>query len=232
MKIWKTIASACIAVAAFSANASADIMLVTVTGNAVGTDTAGHFGDAGASINAPYVATYVYDSNLNGAFQDNTAALKITYGGTFFGYAVPAISAALTINSVTFDAPITPNLFHSDFAVSDKTQWGSFYVDSGVYKNGNGEYFFTGFQTSDPNAPIVTSLAQPFSYSWGGLSYEGHTGRFTYDGDNLNLVIATYTVSAVAPVPEPSTWAMMIFGFVGIGYLTYRRRNGGSLRVA
>jgi hypothetical protein len=26
-------------------------------------------------------------------------------------------------------------------------------------------------------------------------------------------------------VPEPSTWAMMIFGFAGIGALTYRRRK-------
>jgi PEP-CTERM motif-containing protein len=36
---------------------------------------------------------------------------------------------------------------------------------------------------------------------------------------------------AVAPVPEPSTWAMMILGFCGIGYMTYRRRNT-QLRVA
>jgi hypothetical protein len=26
-------------------------------------------------------------------------------------------------------------------------------------------------------------------------------------------------------VPEPSTWAMMILGFAGIGFMTYRRRN-------
>lgn len=29
----------------------------------------------------------------------------------------------------------------------------------------------------------------------------------------------------VAPVPEPSTWAMMILGFAGVGYMTYRRRR-------
>jgi hypothetical protein len=28
----------------------------------------------------------------------------------------------------------------------------------------------------------------------------------------------------VGAVPEPATWAMMILGFAGIGYLTYRRR--------
>nr|WP_283808270.1 MULTISPECIES: PEPxxWA-CTERM sorting domain-containing protein [Bradyrhizobium] len=26
-------------------------------------------------------------------------------------------------------------------------------------------------------------------------------------------------------VPEPSTWAMMILGFFGVGFIRYRRRN-------
>jgi hypothetical protein len=28
----------------------------------------------------------------------------------------------------------------------------------------------------------------------------------------------------VAPVPEPSTWAMLLLGFAGIGFMAYRRR--------
>jgi hypothetical protein len=37
----------------------------------------------------------------------------------------------------------------------------------------------------------------------------------------------------VAAVPEPSTWAMMILGFAGIGFMAYRRRNQTvSLRAA
>jgi hypothetical protein len=36
-----------------------------------------------------------------------------------------------------------------------------------------------------------------------------------------------------SPVPEPSTWAMMILGFVGVGAMTYRRRKQtAALRVA
>lgn len=33
----------------------------------------------------------------------------------------------------------------------------------------------------------------------------------------------------VAAVPEPSTWAMMILGFAGVGYMTYRRRKVAAL---
>jgi hypothetical protein len=38
---------------------------------------------------------------------------------------------------------------------------------------------------------------------------------------------------AVAPVPEPSTWAMMLLGFAGVGFVAYRRRSETAmLRVA
>jgi PEP-CTERM motif-containing protein len=45
------------------------------------------------------------------------------------------------------------------------------------------------------------------------------------NGANFN---ATIDVSAV---PEASTWAMLIFGFLGVGFTAYRRKFG-SFRVA
>jgi hypothetical protein len=33
------------------------------------------------------------------------------------------------------------------------------------------------------------------------------------------------TGATVSPVPEPSTWAMMIIGFMGLGFLAYRKKN-------
>ncbi|QAU42677.1 pyruvate-binding protein [Bradyrhizobium guangdongense] len=35
-------------------------------------------------------------------------------------------------------------------------------------------------------------------------------------------------VFTITAVPEPSTWAMMILGFAGISFFTYRRRNSGD----
>jgi hypothetical protein len=39
------------------------------------------------------------------------------------------------------------------------------------------------------------------------------------------------TISVTSGVPEPSTWAMMILGFAGVGYMTYRRRKVAALAV-
>jgi hypothetical protein len=40
------------------------------------------------------------------------------------------------------------------------------------------------------------------------------------------------TATVVESVPEPSTWAMMILGFVGLGFLAHRRRNQASAFTA
>ena len=34
-----------------------------------------------------------------------------------------------------------------------------------------------------------------------------------------------FSPGIASSVPEPSTWAMMIFGFAGVGFVAYRRRN-------
>ena len=39
-------------------------------------------------------------------------------------------------------------------------------------------------------------------------------------------------VQLTASIPEPSTWAMMIFGFAGMGFMAYRKRRGLSLCIA
>jgi hypothetical protein len=40
------------------------------------------------------------------------------------------------------------------------------------------------------------------------------------------------SVSFTASVPEPSTWAMMILGFLGVGFVAYRKKNNHSFRPA
>ena len=36
---------------------------------------------------------------------------------------------------------------------------------------------------------------------------------------------------AVSAIPEPSTWAMLILGFLGVGFMAYRRKGQVALRL-
>ena len=38
--------------------------------------------------------------------------------------------------------------------------------------------------------------------------------------------------SGVGAIPEPSTWAMMVLGFMGVGFMAYRRKSQASFRLA
>jgi hypothetical protein len=58
----------------------------------------------------------------------------------------------------------------------------------------------------------------------GNLSFEN------FGGDNLGLILDNITVDSATPtqtaaVPEPSTWAMLLLGFAGVGFMAYRRKS-------
>jgi hypothetical protein len=79
--------------------------------------------------------------------------------------------------------------------------------------------------TTDPSAhsvavdPISGEVFVPFGA--GATDTLCPLGCIAVFADNVNAV------------PEPSTWAMMILGFCGIGFMAYRRKqNGPALRVA
>jgi PEP-CTERM motif len=56
-------------------------------------------------------------------------------------------------------------------------------------------------------------------------------GNLTFEnagGDNVGLILDNITVASA--IPEPTTWAMMILGFAGVGFMAYRRRDKLALR--
>jgi hypothetical protein len=62
------------------------------------------------------------------------------------------------------------------------------------------------------------------------------SARYAYSGTltNPNLHYSDYQFYAVNfeianAVPEPSTWAMMILGFAGVGFMAYRRQKTAAL---
>lgn len=43
--------------------------------------------------------------------------------------------------------------------------------------------------------------------------------------------VKQFQLSGVAAVPEPTTWAMMVIGFAGLGFMAYRRRPAARVRL-
>ena len=46
------------------------------------------------------------------------------------------------------------------------------------------------------------------------------------DADLAKFGVDEFVPQDVAAIPEPSTWAMMIFGFLGLGFIAARRKGG------
>jgi hypothetical protein len=57
---------------------------------------------------------------------------------------------------------------------------------------------------------------------------EGSDGALWFTGLDADQ-ISRLDINSAAP--EPSTWAMMILGFLGLGWMAYRRKNS-ALRFA
>jgi hypothetical protein len=113
------------------------------------------------------------------------------------------LTALLTVTDGTNTASFNP------LAISDNTT----NADGAKQNSENLTFGFFGALNFDPNA----------------------LKTYTFD---LTLSDATgaqvsFVEIEVAAVPEPSTWAMMILGFAGIGFVAYRRKqNGSALRGA
>ncbi|MBR0697753.1 PEPxxWA-CTERM sorting domain-containing protein [Bradyrhizobium lablabi] len=103
---------------------------------------------------------------------------------------------------------------------------------------------FPGFYTSGPGSAYLGELVGAFSDASGkivgGPFIIGNGLDTTSPGDavflllginddlfsdNVGALQVSVTADSVAAVPEPSTWAMLIIGFAGIGFVALRNRN-------
>ena len=106
-------------------------------------------------------------------------------------------------------------------------------------------------QTTNPAPDNVFNISQTLLNNLGPFTLNGVTvsdihfveyGDGWYDGSKWTnpeggtstlKIVADFTSPVAAPpVPEPSTWAMMILGFAGVGFMAYRRKRGGNALTA
>jgi hypothetical protein len=140
---------------------------------------------------------------------------NIDLGGGFTGGFLDRRGAGIL--TITFDQAQSAFGFDATFLM------GGFNVtinsDSQVLSNQNfnvvrgGTLAFFGFSDSTADIKSVTISNSGSAFVGVGFAID----NFTYG--------ATVTSS----VPEPSTWAMMILGFAGVGFMAYRRKSKPAL---
>ena len=88
----------------------------------------------------------------------------------------------------------------------------------------NDPYGGTGFVLLGDGVTIVGSE------SAGSIQFNGLVNSISWTNPQSEDFYAV-TVG-VAAVPEASTWAMMILGFAGVGFMAYRRKSQGAVHLA
>jgi PEP-CTERM motif len=75
---------------------------------------------------------------------------------------------------------------------------------------------------------------QVFSVDQGNPTFitGGYGLENSEDGSTYVLTIAAPPGGGALPVPEPSTWAMMLLGFAGLGYAGYRETKRARFQPA
>ena len=123
-----------------------------------------------------------------------------------FGYEVTSIVG--TRNGVAVSLLNVNSLYGNDNLIYPTAP----FLDNGDLAFSAGSQNYDIFQADFAN----TYTSAPHGF------FEAHNGNFY--GDPI-----TVELTAIAAAPEPSTWAMMILGFAGVGWMAYRRRNGAAI---
>jgi hypothetical protein len=84
--------------------------------------------------------------------------------------------------------------------------------------------------TINPTGPTLITLDwndinHVVFYAYGGTG--AHVG-----GKGFEFALDNLTTRVVSTIPEPSTWALMLLGFAGLGYAGYYRSQNGRIEPA
>jgi hypothetical protein len=110
-----------------------------------------------------------------------------------------------------------------------------YYLVSGPANFGTGSFVVASSTSGDVFGLLGYDLLVPVGYVSGTLLSGIDTfNNATFSSLGLTLGTYVYTLNGgdtvtvqigVSAVPEPSTWAMMILGFTGLGFMAYRRKS-------
>lgn len=197
---FRTVAAALVGVLLGMSSAKAAILVDTIDqafGSSSINFTLSNVGGRGQSLALPFTVTTAT------TVTDVTAFVQLSNGAANFGLQADAIN--LPSGSFLFSTLITP--------IS-----GPIVLSGLNWTIAPGTYWLTAVATDGSNGGWQGALASGYwSFSNPGIN--------NWLPTNFVFPEARVSDGAAPAVPEPSTWAMMMLGFVGVGVLAYRRRS-------
>jgi hypothetical protein len=161
-----------------------------------------------------------------------TAALILSFGIVAAKADIYQLTVVDGVNTATFDVSEnpTPNLDTSSLFQLNN-------VAVNIVSNGYDRSITENidFYTANGNTEFIADSGSWFADTLGiansGAYFSGTTADPTFKLGTYGITGDSLTITDIsAAVPEPSTWAMMILGFVGLGFMAYRKK--GTLRFA
>lgn len=164
-------------------------------------------------------------ANPNDGTQSFTISTNLVNAGSIYTIANSAFGSdgsyagQITFNTVGglhFDYIYTEGYNIRDHANTSFTNSASNLYASAYYGNNRFDVQKIDLPAAFGN-DTITSIV--FSY------VTGPGAGNSVPGDGEAFLAGITSVDAVSGVPEPSTWAMIILGFCGVGFMTHRRRK-------
>ena len=171
----------------------------------------------------------VYDFTYN--FADGSNVIK----GSFEGTGPTSDIVVSKTGNISFSlngGPLVTGL--TAFSFTGPANCDSCYQKGGAIVSNTGLsnfVFSTASNLSGLGASNYFYVIQPWFNSNSNPAFSDTIAVQYASGQNPNTYIDLYNGEfiadnfTVAAVPEPSTWAMMLLGFAGLGFITFRRKR-------
>jgi hypothetical protein len=207
-------------------NANATIYTLTATGTADGSDPASLFGgDLFLGNNPNFTATFTFDSSLN--------TLDTTSCAPGCAFLVGETSVTVTIYDASASYSYTTSATGPGNAITIKDNLhlgaGQDSLQGNLYANGGLTQIFVLLGSGTTDFVPSLSLDQSIYYVGPPGTNKLEAFSFTAAGDSFTGITNTIALSST---PLPSTWTMLIAGFVGLGFFAYRGTKNRSAAIA
>jgi hypothetical protein len=203
-----------------------------------GTTFTGLFSINSATGHATSIGNYANGVQMNALVGNGTGLLGAAFNtNSIYTIANPATSATFTSTGVR--APAAGDLAFSGATLYEVAVRNGVDALLNVTTNTFVGNFTIGNSTESNVFGLVDDGTTMFAVQGTDIyTVNLATGALTLDSNYANnrglgaAIGAAFVSENVAAVPEPSTWAMMILGFCGVGLMAYRRKLSGlALRL-